>query len=202
MTQENAESPQTPPPVDTRRSPRIIAALITLAGTVIAALLGSAGELRELFGFIPPTPIPTRIQEADTPAFSTPTAEPATPIPEPRISGFKACTSLCDGGRGEITFSEGIETIHLQWDYENLPTGSRYERIWRSDGREWIRYQCLWPGPESGTDQVQLTEPNGLGSGFWELTITIDGEVLLQEEIMIEGNWEFWDPAGVRNSCY
>lgn len=90
----------------------------------------------------------------------------------------------------------------MQWSYENIPEGSLHLRRWTNDGREWIKYQCIWPGPESGTDNVVLTEPGGLHSGIWEVSIMIDGEVLLHEQILVEGNWEYWSPAGVRNRCY
>ena len=70
------------------------------------------------------------------------------------------------------------------------------------NGNEWIRYECTWPGPPDGVDEITLTEPDGLHSGNWMVTIMIDYEIALQESIWIEGDWDYWSPVGVMNSCY
>lgn len=70
------------------------------------------------------------------------------------------------------------------------------------DGREWIKYDCIWTGNESGRDTLALTEPKGLHSGTWEVTISINGDVVLREQIFISGNWNYWDPAGTLHTCY
>jgi hypothetical protein len=70
------------------------------------------------------------------------------------------------------------------------------------NGNEWVRYDCAWPGPEVGIDDISLLEPDGLHSGTWEVTISINGNVLLREQVVVEGNWSYWSPAGVFNTCY
>ena len=70
------------------------------------------------------------------------------------------------------------------------------------NGREWVKYSCTWSGAQTGTDTVTLTEPKGLHSGIWEMTITIGEMTVLQESIEVAGNWTFWEPAGLFNSCY
>ena len=70
------------------------------------------------------------------------------------------------------------------------------------NGLEWVKYDCTWPGPESGVDELSLTEPGGLHSGVWEVTIIVDDVVILREQIMVEGTWTYWEPAGTFNSCY
>lgn len=128
---------------------------------------------------------------------------PATPV-SPRIHGFAACQEPClaGGSNATRTFPGGATRIYAQWNYENIPTGARYIRTWTWNSQEWVRYECAWPGPASGIDTVSLREPDGLRSGNWEVTISVNGTVLLQEQVMVEGNWSYWYPAGVFNACY
>jgi len=125
-----------------------------------------------------------------------------TNIPASRMYNFTACKESCNGGNSASTFPSKITKIYIEWDYENIPYGARYVRTWKMNGREWIKYNCTWTGSENGRDSVKLTEPKGLHSGTWELTISVDSDVLLSEQINISGNWDYWDPAGTLNSCY
>jgi hypothetical protein len=70
------------------------------------------------------------------------------------------------------------------------------------NGQVWAQYICKWPGPEAGSDAVTLTEPRGLRSGNWDVAISVDGAVLFRQQIVIEGNWDYWEPPGTINSCY
>lgn len=119
-----------------------------------------------------------------------------------RIYDFSACQRSCNGNNSAFTFSSPIATIYIEWSYENIPHGASYVRKWSMNGREWIKYDCIWTGNENGRDSVKLTEPKGLHSGTWELTIIVNGEILLSEQISISGNSDYWDPAGTLNSCY
>jgi hypothetical protein len=51
-------------------------------------------------------------------------------------------------------------------------------------------------------DEVPLTEPEGLRSGIWEISILLDDEIVVQEQLTVTGNWTFWFPAGVFDTCY
>jgi hypothetical protein len=48
---------------------------------------------------------------------------------------------------------------------------------------------------------IKLTEPGGLKSGVWEMTVASNDVVLLKKQITVVGNWNFWDPAGTINAC-
>jgi hypothetical protein len=67
---------------------------------------------------------------------------------------------------------------------------------------EWIRYSCNWDGPTTGTEVLTLKEPQGLRSGTWEITIMINDEIILKDQITVNGNWNYWDPAGTINACH
>jgi hypothetical protein len=117
---------------------------------------------------------------------------------------FLACEDECrqDGSNATRTFPAKIRKIYLRWDYENIPVGSDYMRIWEMpDMGEWARYECAWPGPENGLFEITLTDPQGLRSGEWIVTVLVDGRVLLQESLWIEGNYEHWNPAGYFTAC-
>jgi hypothetical protein len=123
--------------------------------------------------------------------------------PTARIYNFSACTKPCNGTNSTHTFPAQTKTIYFQWYFENIPVNSEYTRIWSMKGSEWVRYECSWPGPQTGLeDKVKLANPSGLQSGVWELTILIDKQVMLNETITVEGTWVDWYPQGVIPNCY
>ena len=75
----------------------------------------------------------------------------------------------------------------------------RYTSI---EGMDWAMYECSWPNSASGTEYITFTEPAGIRSGDWVFTVEINGVVLLQEILRVQGNWDYWDPAGYFNTCY
>lgn len=132
----------------------------------------------------------------------TPTPATATPLPG-RVYNFQACSEPCNGSNHQDTFSQKIERIYVTWKYENITPGAHFVRTWSLDGREWVRYDCFWNGASSGQEDVNpLAEPRGLASGVWEMVIRVDDEILLREEITVEGRWDYWNPAGVYHTCY
>lgn len=129
----------------------------------------------------------------------TPTIEGA-----PSTKNFFTCTGPCiyDGSNHQTSFVERTKIVYFTFEYENFPAGASYTRWWTRNGVEWVRYQCAWPGPQSGVEQITLTEPYGLASGTWEVTITIDGVIVLQESLVVQGTWSYWSPAGFFGACY
>jgi hypothetical protein len=142
------------------------------------------------------TLIPTRTVELTT---------TQTTISSPRMDAFHACLEPCleSGANALSIFPEKQRKIYVHWRFENIPIGAHYVRSWTMDGKEWVRYECAWPGSENGLEEnVTLTEPDGLYSGEWVVTISINGVVLLREQIWVEGDWDFWEPAGYFDTCY
>jgi len=123
---------------------------------------------------------------------------------EAEITEIYTCSETCskDGSNSINVFPEKTKRIFLQWSFYNIPLGAHYDRIWTKDGKEWARYSCNWDGPSSGTDLITLTEPAGLASGKWTMTISVEGIVIAEKTIEIKGNWEYWDPAGEFYTCY
>ncbi len=201
---------------DMGKSLAILASIAAIIGACIAAIalipaFGSWLSPREQIQYVvssdngspniveaPPTPY---IPDNPNTVLQEPAVIPTNP-PAPRIYNFNACKEPCNGGNSANSFPSAITKIYLEWDYENIPYGASYIRKWTMDGREWIKYDCTWTGNENGRESVKLTEPKGLHSGTWELTIIVDGNVLLNEQINVSGNGDYWDPAGTLNSCY
>jgi hypothetical protein len=125
-----------------------------------------------------------------------------TQNPDPVFSNFLACLGPCDGSNATRSFPRRTDEIYLQWDYANVPKEGHYIRTWIMDGREWVRYDCIWPGPPKGQDKVVLRAPKGLHAGTWEITIRVDNVILLQEELTVEGNNKVWEPKGTIHRCY
>jgi serine/threonine protein kinase len=133
----------------------------------------------------------------------TDTPQPtSTTMPKPRMFNFQSCLDPCTGNNSVSTFPEKTTKIYLQWQYENIPANASYIRIESFGGMEWARYECIWPHASSGTDSVTFTEPDGIRSGNWLLTIIINGDILVTENITVQGNWDYWSPAGKFTTCY
>jgi hypothetical protein len=200
-------------------------ALLTAIITCIGAIIGSP----QILSFIIPASSSTPIIITSTPLppvviTSTPSIPENTPLPSlmptaivivvtqisplapvqtPKMYGFTLCSDNCNGTNAIPTrqLPERTGIAHAQWQYENIPVGSDYIRTWSKDGREWVRYHCSWPGPETGTYTVSLTEPMGMESGVWEMTIIVNGAILMREQIEVLGNYVYWSDAGSHEKC-
>ena len=84
----------------------------------------------------------------------------------------------------------------MGFDYEGMSKGLRYSRVWSMKGAEWVRYDCVWQGPERGTYYLKLWDVDGLRSGTWVVTIAIEGGGEFRGSVDIAGSYNFWDPAG------
>jgi hypothetical protein len=152
-------------------------------------------------------------EEAEPTETVTPTSKPssgntgyptAIPLPNPSTSDFYTCPEECnaDGSNHQATFPEKIDEIFFRFEYEDFPLKAPYVRKWTKDGQLWAQYTCLWPGPDSGADEITLSEPNGLASGVWTVEITVNGELVLEETLLIDGDYSYWSPPGFFNGCY
>jgi hypothetical protein len=147
----------------------------------------------------------------ETPTQETPTILPPTisntPPPPPTaasnifIFSFQSCPTRCTGQNSQSDFPEGTKIIYLQWQYQNIPLNAHYVRTTKLGDRTWANYDCFWPNSPSGIEEETLTEPNGLASGDWILTIYVNDELLLNQTIHVEGNWTYFDPAGSFQTC-
>jgi hypothetical protein len=169
-------------------------ALLKVTTDWVPTLLG-AEETPTPTATLPPTPTPTEAPE--------PTPEPqASATPTPRFFDFSACLAPCNGANAQISYPDGVTIIHIRWNYAGVPFGAHYVRSWTVDGLEWVRYDCTWDGPSAGTDELSVFDASGLYSGAWQLTVTIDDVVVLQEDLIVEGDNTHWDPPGSFDSCY
>lgn len=146
---------------------------------------------------------PTVVKPAVLP--TKPTTPTDTPDMFPRTSNFMACQTACEGDRDRNmpSFPPDIKKLYLEWDYENFPKGAHYIREWNVNGSLWARYDCTWNGSMNGTEtRVTLTDPAGLDSGFWTLTIIVDDKVALMQSFEVAGNRHNGDPPLYFTSCY
>lgn len=149
------------------------------------------------------TAMPAWTATVDALAVQVATSVAATP--QPRGDNFRACLEPCAANRSNARWSmpAAVTKVHIAYDYSGISVGAHYQRIWQVVGRgEWVRYDCIWPGPSDGTVEVTLTEPNGLNSGEWEMSIVVDGVVILRESFVVAGDWNAWYPAGVFPTCF
>lgn len=146
-----------------------------------------------------------------TPTGSLPEVPPATltasPIPQPRIYDFATCLDPCNGLNALTTFPPKTTVIYLTWKYENIPLNALYVRDYAQEKEggggwlSWVTYDCTWTKPPSGSYDVSLYDGTGLASGNWRITISVNGVVLLQKTIFLQGHRKNWNPQGVFQSC-
>jgi len=55
-------------------------------------------------------------------------------------------------------------------------------------------------GPRKWSENFRLFDTGGLRSGLWVMNIIIEGEVIAQAEVLVEGSYDYWAPAGYQ-SC-
>ncbi len=173
--------------------------IVTVVGGVILAFI-----IRDaIFSSQPgttPTPGSTSTMTENPP---TETAQAPNPTVAAQFNDFIVCPQPCKGNEDVRTFPEGTKKLYAQWRFENVPVGAHYVRSWSLDGMgAWVKYDCIWSGPTVGVDEVVISEPRGFHSGTWEVTISVEDAVVLQETFVVEGNNQYWDPAGTIASCY
>jgi hypothetical protein len=135
----------------------------------------------------------------------TETLPPATitlsPVPIPIFSDFIFCRVPCSNFNSVNSLPEKTSAIYAQWRYRNVPAGAAYERTWSLGIDLWVKYSCAWDGPSEGIERISVIEDRGFHSGTWTMTIKVDGRVVMQETVFIQGNWDYWDPAGEFDFC-
>jgi len=199
-----------PPTPDVRETLRVeIANATKIAATVQAANPSPTSTQTAQEEDTSPTDEPVSTPESiatETPGVTnTPSGYPtAISLPNPQASNFYTCKTNCasDGSNHRTSFPEKIEVIYFRFKFTEFPVKAPYSRAWYKDGVEWVRYDCYWPGPEAGVEEITLTDPLGLPSGNWNVVITINGVQVLNKSLTIEGNWNQWTPPGHFNSCY
>jgi hypothetical protein len=175
--------------------------LVTVLGGVLLKVSGDAIDRLEDKDSRTATATVTAPAAQSTQSLSGSTIRPST-TPGPRVFDFAACAAPCDGTNNEEVFPDGTKVIYSRWNYASIPAGADYVRTWTVNDLEWVRYDCVWQGPPAGMDEVELREPMGFHSGEWEISISIDGVVVFQRGLTIEGNNTYWDPAGAFDTCY
>lgn len=125
-------------------------------------------------------------------------------LEEIKIDNFKFCNQPCSGnGANDLNlFPELAQEIYVSFDYSGMEPGMQYTRVWthEDEKEEWIHYNCVWQGPENGTFHFSLFERQieGLRSGDWTITITVEDKVVAQDTVTVAGSYEGWKPAGVK----
>lgn len=178
-----------------------VAAIIAAAGSILATLYALDFFSRDRYDVEPPSqsvPIAAPVGPTETEAAQV---EPSPTVTLAQIYDIQFCDKPCEE-IGAIRISsapEKTEWIHVQWSYRNMPEGMEYTRTWSMDGKEWIRYDCIWHGPEEGTFHITLREPMGLHSGTWVMKISTEASVLAEATIPVQGDYDYWAPAGYQN---
>ncbi len=116
----------------------------------------------------------------------------------PVLSNFRTCDRPCTepGAQDVALYPEKSTQVFVTWDYSGLKPETPYTRLWSFGGQEWVRYHCIWRGPESGTFSIRLWDNEGLRSGTWTLTIQFDSAHVYSVGVPIDGAFTLFTPAG------
>lgn len=157
---------------------------------------------------VPTTAVPTKrppVIKSLRPIFThTPTRTPTRVVGGPRIFGFEACARECNGVNAQQAFADpnGTSVIYYRYNYEKIPRGAHYVRSWSVEGKgEWIRYDCIWNGPEKGSFEANLQTSRKLFPGTWVLRIEVNGRPVLEEKIEVAGSSTYWMPVPTKDVC-
>ncbi len=81
-------------------------------------------------------------------------------------------------GKAATTFPAGTQTVYAVFEYEGFTDGLIFEYAWTRDGEPDVSNSLEWESGESGSFWVSITNKRGIIEGAYELTLSLDGEVL------------------------
>lgn len=163
---------------------------------ILPSQMGQIAAGTETAGFALSATLTPRPTIATSPS-ATFTLTP-TETPGPKIEDIHFCDRLCDeAGAIRITSApERATRIYIAWTYSGLKSGVEYTRIWTMDEEEWVHYECVWQGSESGNFNLKLYDDDGLRSGVWIMRLYVEGSQIAEGSILVEGNYNYWDVPG------
>jgi len=81
-------------------------------------------------------------------------------------------------GKAATKFPAGTQTVYAFFEYEGFTDGLTFEYAWTRDGKPDVSNSIEWESGESGSFWVSITNKRGIIEGAYELTLSLDGEVL------------------------
>jgi serine protease Do len=81
-------------------------------------------------------------------------------------------------GKPATVFPAGTQSIYAVFEYEGFTDGLRFDYAWTRDGKPDVSGSIDWEGGESGSYWVGITNKRGIIEGDYELTLSLDGQVL------------------------
>lgn len=144
---------------------------------------------------------PTQKSSA-TPSSPKSTKTPQSVDKPARMYDFSACIDTCNGSNGQTTFPANMYTINISWKYSDIPSDAHYVRYWKHESKGlWMTYDCTWDRGTSGEIKTKLYDNGGLAAGKWTVTMQVNGSVVLQKSITIQGSEDYWDPWSPLYQC-
>jgi serine/threonine protein kinase len=153
------------------------------------------------------TPTPTPNPSATPPLTPTPTPTPlptATPTPVPLptpgpplvmdgspFSSLKVAHGISQSNQPErigTSFAPGPQPIYLFFDYANIEAGTTWSHRWRWGDTDLDVFEDVWPDNyyETGTAWVFYSPSGGFQPGPYQVTLTVNGEVVAVATFVIE----------------
>ena len=65
-----------------------------------------------------------------------------------------------------------------------------------------MTYDCTWDRGSSGEVSTKFYDNGGLAAGTWTITMEVNDQVVLQENISIGGNENYWAPLAPLYQCF
>lgn len=130
--------------------------------------------------------------------------EAGLPQPEltPAMFDFQVCADPCNGSNGARTFSP-TTNLYLSWKYENIPADAHFVRYWTHETKGlWMTYDCTWDRSSAGQVSTRFYDNGGLAAGRWTVTMEVNDEIVLTEQLVIQGNEQYWDPWPPVYRCF
>ncbi len=147
-------------------------------------------------------PVNLALPLIDAAATATPLAPNAAGTAEPQevavdpfsVIAYRPGFSLGVGETAETTVftttaAAGAQELCFWFDWQNLPTGARWDAVWLIDGEiieDFSYFSELWIQEESGTDfWLCAQNEEGLAAGLYEMVFFVQDEIIFVEAIEV-----------------
>ncbi|MCL5995511.1 MAG: hypothetical protein M1546_05575 [Chloroflexi bacterium] len=122
------------------------------------------------------TPEPTRTPRTTTAHIIIPTKTATATIFDKHMT-LSAISSAVDAAGQPISptteFTQGVSTIYIFFDYQDLPKGALLRHTWFHDGGSVHFESITWTEPESGVAHVSWSPPKGFEAGLYEVRLLL-----------------------------
>ena len=125
-----------------------------------------------------PSPLPPEATAVSTEPVAT---ETAVPTLNGKHLVLRAIASGADASglpvNPALQFDAGVRSIHIFFDFQNVPEGRRLRHNWFRNGGSVYFESLPWERSGSGNAAIDWSPPNGFDAGMYEVRVFLDDQL-------------------------